>query len=43
MELLGTNQKTRTYTNMLLLMAVQIFLAAMGWIQAIPLPEPPQV
>jgi len=43
MELLGTNQKTGKYTNILLLMATQIFLAAVGWAQAISLPEPPQV
>src|SRR5438477_8502185 len=43
MELLGTNQKTGKYTNTLLLMATQIFLAAVGWAQAISLPEPPQV
>src|SRR5436305_12024258 len=42
MELLGTNQKTGKYTNILLLMATQIFLAAVGWAQAISLPEPPQ-
>jgi len=43
MELLVTNQKTAKYTNILLLMATQIFLAAVGWAQAISLPEPPQV
>src|SRR5437667_217152 len=43
MELLVTNQKTAKYTNILLLMATQIFLAALGWAQAISLPEPPQV
>ena len=34
-----TNQRTRTYTRVVLLSA-QIFLAAMGWAQAISLPEP---
>src|SRR2546421_6613640 len=43
MELLGTNQKTGKYTNILLLMATQIFLAALGRAQTISLPEPPQV
>src|SRR5205823_3141243 len=43
MELLVANQKTGKYTNILLLMATQIFLAAVGWAQAISLPEPPQV
>src|SRR5947209_646724 len=43
MGLLVTNQKTAKYTNILLLMATQIFLAAVGWAQAISLPEPPQV
>src|SRR2546426_6881896 len=43
MELLGTNQKTGKYTNTLLLLATQILLAAVGWAQAISLPEPPQV
>src|SRR6266567_2722443 len=42
MELLGTNQKTGKYTNILLLMATQIFLAAVGWAQAISLQEPPR-
>src|SRR5438445_6993349 len=43
MGLLVTNQKTAKYTNILLLMATQIFLAAVGSAQAISLPEPPQV
>src|SRR5437660_7668673 len=43
LELLVTNQKTAKYTNILLLMATQVFLAAVGWAQAISLPEPPQV
>jgi suppressor of ftsI len=43
MDLLGTNQRTGKHTKILPLMAVQIFLTAMGWTQAISLPEPPQV
>src|ERR1700747_2073384 len=43
MDLLGTNQRTGKHTKILLVMSVQIFLTAMGWTQAISLPEPPQV
>jgi suppressor of ftsI len=43
MELLVTNQRTAKYTNILLLMATQIFLAALGRAQTISLSEPPQV
>ncbi len=42
MELSLTNQRTRKSTRVALLGA-QIFLAAVGWDQAISLPEPPQV
>src|SRR3989441_3158635 len=43
MELLVTNQKTAKYTNILLLLATQILLAALGHAQTTSLPEPPQV
>src|SRR6266566_7548383 len=42
MELSLTNQRKRKCTRVALLGA-QIFLAAVGWAQAISLPEPPQV
>ena len=42
MELSVTNKKTRKCPRVAILGA-QIFLAAMGWTQAISLPEPPQV
>jgi len=42
MELSVTNKKTRKCPRVAILGA-QIFLAAMGWTQAIRLPEPPQV
>ena len=43
MKFLLTNQKTRNCARTLLLVGVQILLAALGWAQAVSLPQPPQV
>src|SRR5260370_7711357 len=43
MKSLVINQKGRQCANILLLIALQMFLAALGGAQTVALPEPPQV
>ena len=43
MELLLTRQRARKCSHILLLIATQIFLAALGSAQTVSLREPPQV
>src|SRR5713226_7166411 len=43
MKSLVVNQNKRECANILLFIAAQIFLAALGWAQTVSLPDPPQV
>ncbi len=43
MKSLVINQRGRQCANTLLLIALQMFLAALGGAQTVALPEPPQV